>query len=67
MSNILPKFEIPLVIKGSKVGLIEMIVMDPDVDGFPKIMFAGTLLRELKDSETLVRLLQIEGIHLGKP
>lgn len=66
--NFLPKFEIPLVIKGLKVGVIEAIVMDDKTeDGFPKIMFAGTLIRELKDKEMLVKLLQKEGIHLGKP
>lgn len=66
--NFLPKFEIPLVLKGLKVGVIEAIVLDPaSVDGFPKIMFAGTLIRELQDSEMLVALLQKEGIHLGKP
>lgn len=62
----LPKFEIPLIIKGSKVGVIEAIIIDDDGD-FPKIMFAGTLIKELKDQENFVKLLQKEGIHMGKP
>ena len=66
--NFLPKFEIPLILKGSKVGIIEAIVMDTEQEnGFDKIMFAGVLIRELQDQEMLVALLQKEGIHLGKP
>lgn len=64
MNNYLPKFEIPLVLKGLKVGVIEAIVLN-DEDEFPKIIFSGTLIRELEQPETLVKLLQKEGIHLG--
>ena len=68
-NNFLPNFEIPLIIKGTKVGLVEAFVLDEksDEDGFPKFMIGGTLIRELKEQEKLVKLLQQEGIHFGKP
>ncbi|KKN08637.1 hypothetical protein LCGC14_1054780 [marine sediment metagenome] len=62
--------DIPLIIKGSQVGVIEKIIIDPSTDPknpWFKIAFTGTLIKELKNSKQLVRLLQIEGIHLGKP
>ena len=57
----LPKFEIPLIIKGNVVGIIETIVLDDEGD-FPEILFAGTLIKELKDQESFVKLLQKEGM-----
>ena len=61
-----PKLEIPLIMKGTKIGLVDAIGLN-DVDGFTTIVFRGILLRELQDQETLIKLLQIEGIWLGKP
>jgi hypothetical protein len=65
LSDYLPKFEIPLVIKDNKVGVIEAIIID-DEGEFPKIMFSGTLIKKLDHPEVLVKLLQKEGVHLGK-
>ena len=65
-STSIPSFNIPLMIRGDKVGLVEAIVINTDEE-FPKIMFAGTLIKELKNQNALVKLLQAEGIHLGKP
>ena len=61
----IPAFNIPLKIRGDVVGTIEMFALD-DEGTFPKIMFAGTLTKELQDIEALVKLLQVEGIHFGK-
>lgn len=59
------KFEIPLVIKGKKIGIIEIIVINDEGD-FPEILFSGILLHKLEKPKVLVKLLQKEGIHLGK-
>lgn len=61
------KFEIPLVIKGKQIGVVETIVMDTREDGFPEFLMGGTFFNELEKPEVLVKLLQKEGIHLGKP
>jgi len=62
--------DIPLIIKGNQVGVIEQIIINPSTDPknpWFKIALSGTLVKELKNSKQLVRLLQIEGIHFGKP
>lgn len=61
----LPKFEIPLVFKKKKIGVIEAIGFNPDTE-FPTIVFSGKLFHMLDEPSTLVKLLQAEGIHLGK-
>lgn len=61
----LPKFEIPLVFKKKKIGVIEAIGFNPDAE-FPTIVFSGKLFHMLDEPDTLVKLLQVEGIHLGK-
>ena len=62
--------DIPLLIRGDKIGVIEEVVIlpstDPDKPWF-KIAINGTLIKDLKNAEQLIKLLQIEGIHLGKP
>jgi hypothetical protein len=61
--------DIPLYIRGDKVGVIEQVVINPSTDPenpWFKIAFTGTLIKDLKDATQLVKLLQIEGIHLGQ-
>jgi len=60
----LPKFEIPLVLRKKKIGVIEAIGFTDT--GFPTIVFSGVLFHKLDKPETLVKLLQREGIHLGE-
>jgi len=62
----LPKFDIPLVMRGKKIGVIETVRYNPEGD-FPSIMFQGKLLYKLENADTLVKLLMKEGIHLGEP
>jgi len=65
-----PISDIPMFIKGSMIGVIEKIMIQPSTDKdnpWTKISFSGTLIKELKSSEQLVGLLQKEGIYLGKP
>ncbi len=58
--------DIPLIIKGDKVGVIEEIKILPNkTTPWVKISINGTLIKELKDPENLIKLLQVEGIHLG--
>ena len=61
----LPKFEIPLVFKKKKIGVIEAIGFNPDSE-FPTIVFSGKLFHMLDEPKDLVKLLQAEGIHLGE-
>lgn len=56
---------IPLIIRGDRVGIIEIIMLKT-MDGFPKIFISGTLIKELKNPDALVELLKVEGINLGK-
>ena len=65
MGNTLPAFDIALVLRKKKIGVIEAIGFNPDT-GFPTIVFSGKLFHKLDNPETLVKLLQKEGIHLGE-
>lgn len=68
MDDIIPdlmEFEIPLVFKKKKIGIIEKIGFTPNED-FPSIKFEGKLFHMIDKPEILVKLLQAEGIHLGK-
>lgn len=61
--------DIPLIIRGDKIGVIEEVVILPSTDPenpWFKIAMNGTLIKDLKNAEQLIKLLQIEGIHLGK-
>jgi len=68
MDDIIPdtiNFEIPLVLKKKKIGVIEAIGFNPDSE-FPTIVFSGKLFHILEKPDVLVKLLQKEGIHLGE-
>ncbi len=65
MGDKLPVFDIPLVLKKKKIGVIETIGFNPDVE-FPIIVFSGKLFHMLEKPDVLVKLLQKEGIHLGE-
>lgn len=65
MDDKLPVFDIPLVLKKKKIGVIEAIGFNPDAE-FPTIIFSGVLFHMLDKPEVLVKLLQKEGIHLGE-
>lgn len=65
-STTIENLNIPLIIRGEKVGLLEMFVVD-DEQEFPKILIGGTLIKKLQHPDALAKLLQLEGIHLGKP
>ncbi len=62
----LPDFNIPLVIKGKQVGVIEAIGFKDD-DGAQRFVISGYLLHALENATNLVELLKVEGVHLGKP
>jgi len=62
--------EIPLLLRGDKVGVIEKVIVIPPPDvknPWFKIAFSGTLIKEMKSVENLIKLLQKEGLHIGKP
>lgn len=56
---------IPLIIRGDRVGVIEGIIFKKNE--FPEIYIQGVLIKELQNPEALIKLLQSEGLHLGKP
>ncbi len=64
MIDTIPKFEIPLILKKKKIGVIDAIGFNPDTE-FPTIVFSGKLFHVLNKPDVLVKLLQAEGIHLG--
>lgn len=61
----LMEFEIPLIFKKKKIGIIEKIGFIPSED-FPSIKFEGKLFHMMDKPDVLVKLLQKEGIHLGE-
>ena len=65
MGDTLPVFDIALILRKKKIGVIEAIGFNPDTE-FPTIVFSGKLFHMLDKPEVLVKLLQKEGIHLGE-
>ena len=66
MTDHLPDFDIPLILKDKQVGVIEAIGFKDD-DGAQRFVISGYLTHALENVNVLVDLLKIEGIHLGKP
>ena len=66
MADKIPQFDIPLVMKGKQIGVIEAIGFNDD-DGAQRFVISGYFLHAMLNVDTLVKLLKVEGIHLGKP